>query len=70
MFIISEVFVLGKPFWPSPRFVSKARRLPKCGVPRLGSGLPCKHKTKLERLARDKDCSLLRTFVNYEHTKV
>jgi hypothetical protein len=28
-----------------------------------------KHQTRQERLARDKDSNLLRTFVNYDHEK-
>jgi hypothetical protein len=51
-------------------FVSKARNLVlQCGAPemrftRVGSGLTCKHDTKLERLARDKQSRLLRKFIN------
>jgi hypothetical protein len=57
-------FVPGKPFQPSLIFVVKARSLPKSGAPErqftwVGSGLTRKHKTKLERLARDKHPSLL-----------
>jgi hypothetical protein len=32
----------------------------------VGSGLTFKHKTRLERLARDKHSSLLRKSVNYD----
>jgi len=35
----------------------------------MGSGLTCKHCTRLERLARDKRSCLLRTFVNYGRKK-
>ncbi len=33
---------------------------------RVGTGLTRKHDTRLERLARDKNSSLLGTFVSYE----
>jgi hypothetical protein len=35
----------------------------------VGSALTCKHYTRLERLARDKRCSLLQTVVTYGHKK-
>ena len=46
------------------------------GVPEISSlyrkalGLIHKHLTRLEKLARDKRSSLLRTFVNYGHKKL
>jgi len=58
------VFDPGKLFQPSLMSVGKARGLPKSGAPErhltwVGSGLACKHCTRLEKLARDKHCSLL-----------
>jgi hypothetical protein len=50
--------------------VGEARSLPLSGAPEWcftwdGSGLTCKHQTKLVRLAMDKHSSLLRKSVNY-----
>ncbi len=36
----------------------------------VGSGLTGKHYTRLERLAIDKNTSLLRTFINYGRKKL
>ncbi len=51
-------------------FAGKARSLPYSGAPkrrfiRVGCGLTCKHKPRLEMPAQDKQPSLLQTFVNY-----
>ncbi len=37
---------------------------------RVGSGLTCKHYARLERLARDKNSSLFRSFVKYDCKKL
>ncbi len=63
------VFVPGKPFQPSLTFVGKARSLTQSGTTErrftgVCSGLTCKHKTRLQRLARDKHSSLSQTFIN------
>jgi hypothetical protein len=55
-------------------FVSEARSLPKSGAPersftQVGSGLICQHKTRLEKLARDKPSGLLLIFINYGRKK-
>ncbi len=55
-------------------FTGKARSPPLSGVPErcitwVGSGLTCKHYTRLERLARHKHSSLLRKLVNYARKK-
>jgi hypothetical protein len=54
--------------------VDETRSLPQSGAPawcftRVGSGLVCNHKIRLERLARDKHSSLLRKYINYGHKK-
>jgi len=49
-----------------PRVVHEGMK----GASFLGSGLTCKHNTRLERLAREKHSSLLRTYVNYRCSKV
>ncbi len=59
MTIIYRVFVLGKPNQPSLMFVGEAMSLPQIGGPercftRVGTGLTCKHQTRLVRLAKDK----------------
>jgi hypothetical protein len=59
-----RAFVHGKPFQPSLMFVGKSRSLPYTGAtPRcftwVGFCLTCKHKTRLEKLARNKCSSLL-----------
>jgi hypothetical protein len=61
-----EGFVPGKRFLPSLMFVGEAWNLPYSGVPescftQVGSGLTCNHKTRQERLARDKHSSLLKS---------
>ncbi len=63
-----------RPFQPSLMFVGEARGLPQSGTPErcftlVGSGLTCKHQTRLERLSQNKHCSLLRKFVNYARKK-
>ncbi len=68
------MFVHRKPFQPSLMFVGKARSLPESGVlfgcsTQVGYSLTHKHQSRLERLARDKHSSLLRTFVNYGRKK-
>jgi hypothetical protein len=64
------VFVPCKYYQPSLMFVSKTRSLPQSGASeccfiRVGSGLTCKHKIRLERLALDKHSSLLEKSINY-----
>jgi hypothetical protein len=49
------MFVPGKPFQVLPS--------------RVGSRLTHKHRTRLERLARDKHSSLLQTFLDYDRKK-
>jgi hypothetical protein len=61
---------LARPFQPSLIFVGKARRVPYSGVPErcltwVGLSLTCKYYIRLERSARDKHTSLLRSFINY-----
>ncbi len=68
------MFVLGKPFQPSLMFIVNSRGLSYSGAPErcftwVGSGLTCKHVTRLERLARDKHSRLLRKYVNYVRKK-
>ncbi len=41
-------------------------RVKRCFI-RVGSGLTCKHQTRLECAARNKHSSVLRIFVNYGH---
>ncbi len=60
------------PFHLSPIFVGKVRRLLWSGVPErrftyVRLNLTSKHKTKLDRTARDKHTSLLNTFINYDY---
>jgi hypothetical protein len=64
------VFVTRKPFQPSPMLAFKTRaylRQPhfRCSTFGVAPGLTHKHKTWLEKLARDKLSSLLLKFVNY-----
>jgi hypothetical protein len=66
------MFVPGRLFQPSLMFVGKTRNLLKTGAPErcftlAGSGLTYKYYTRLERLATDKQSSLVRTLVNSEH---
>ncbi len=49
-------------FQPSISFPSKTRAYPSGALFRSG---PCKHYTRLKRLARDKHCSFYGTFVSY-----
>jgi hypothetical protein len=70
----SRVFVPGKPFQLSLMFLDKARSLPKGGVPeryiaQVGSCLTHKHRTRLERPARDKHPRFFGKFINYGHKK-
>ena len=58
------MFVPGKLFQPSLIFVGKAGAPERCFT-REGSGLTCKHYTRLEKLAMDKHPSLLQKSVNY-----
>jgi hypothetical protein len=65
----ARVFVPGKLFQPIILFVGKARSLTQSGAAesyfsRVGSGLNCKHYTRLEKLARDGTNSL----AYYEHS--
>ncbi len=64
------VFFPGLPFQPSLMFVGKARSLRKSSAfeswfTQVGSGFTRKHETRLERPARYKQSSLLRSFENY-----
>ncbi len=59
------MFVPGKLFQSSPMFAGKARAYPSGAPERLHTGLPRKHWTGLEKLARDKHSSLLGKSVNY-----
>jgi hypothetical protein len=64
------VFVPDKPFQPSLMFVGKAGEYPseasfRCSTLGWAPDLAHKHQTRLERLARDKHCSLLQKTVNY-----
>ncbi len=68
--IFVVIFATGKPFQFSLMFMGKARGLPQGRVPErcftwVGSGLTRKFQTRLERLARDKNSSLLQKSVNY-----
>jgi hypothetical protein len=66
-----ECFVPGRPFLPNLMFVGRARSQPFCGVPErcftnVLSSFAHIHSARLERLTRDKQSSLLQTFVNYD----
>jgi hypothetical protein len=50
-------------------FAGKARRLPYCGAPFVGSCPTHKHYTILETLAKDRHSSLLQKFVTYGRKK-
>ncbi len=67
------MFVPGKPFQSSQLFVGKARSLTRGESERFfnraGSCFTNKHYTKLERLARDKRSSFVRTFIYYNQKK-
>ncbi len=68
------MFVPAKPFQPNLMFAGKARAYPseapfRCCILGYAPGLTHKHKTKLERLARDKHSRLLRNSVNYDSKK-
>jgi hypothetical protein len=68
------VFVPGNPFQYGLMFVGKAGANPseapfRCSTLGWAPGLTHKHYTKLLRLARDKNSSFIRTFVNYGHEK-
>ncbi len=75
IFVISQRVCPWKAFsYPSLMFASKAKSLSLSGAPFrcftwVGSGLICKHQTRLERLARDKRSNLLRKFVTYGRKK-
>ncbi len=63
------MFVPSKPFQPSLMFAGKAGAYlsgasEKCFT-RVCSGITRKHKTRLERLARDKRSCLLQKLINY-----
>jgi hypothetical protein len=66
--------VPGKPFQCSLMFASKAEaylsETPFLCSTRVGCGLTCKHYARLERLARDKNSSLFRSFVKYGFKKL
>ncbi len=68
------MFITNNPLRPSLMFVRKAGTYPSGGPKStfplgLGSGPYKKHWTRLERLARDKQYSLLQTLVNYGRKK-
>ncbi len=68
------MIVPSKPFQPGLVIVSKARNPPSSGAleiffTQVGSGLTCKHLTRLEGLARDKHSSSLQKSVNYGSNK-
>ncbi len=54
--------------YPSPYCIEPGPVPEKCFT-RVGSGLTFKHKTRLERLAKDEHSSLLRKSENYSHKK-
>ncbi len=64
-----QIFVISQSVCPwqalPAQFVCKSRTPTLECRTQAGSMLTCKHQTRLERLARDKHSSLLRTFVNY-----
>ncbi len=71
---LARVFVPGKPFRPSLMFMGKARDVLQTAAPErcfalVGSGLPNKHYTWLEKLATDNSSSLIRKFVTYGRKK-
>ncbi len=62
------MFVTGQPFLPFLIYVGKARaqgEAPEWLFTEVGSGLTCKHLTRLEMLAMDNHYSLLPKIVNY-----
>jgi hypothetical protein len=66
------MFVPGKRFQSSLIFVGKIgaylSEVPfRCSTLGYSPGFICEHKAKLEILAKIKNSSLLRTFVNYSH---
>ncbi len=67
------MFARGKPFQPSLMFVGKAGayllEAPQVLHSRVGSNHTIKNLTRLERLARNKRCSLLQKSVNYGRKK-
>ncbi len=70
MFLIRQSICPWKPFLAQSNVCGKARSLPQSGTPemcftRVNSSLACRHQTRLERPARYKHSSLLRTIVNY-----
>ncbi len=70
IFVIRQSVCISQTFNPRLLFMGKARSLPQSGVPErffntVGSCFTIKHKTRLERLARDKDSSLLQKYVDY-----
>ncbi len=68
------MFVRGGLFQPKLTFVGKARSLPHYGAgercfTQIYYILTCKHSTRLEKPAKDKHPSLIRTFINYGRKK-
>jgi hypothetical protein len=59
----------GKSLQCSLMFASKAEAPFMCST-RVSSDLTCKHYARLERLARDKNSSLFRSFVKYDCKKL
>ncbi len=65
----ASVFVLARPFQPSPMFVSRASAYPRSSTLGQALSLTHKHWTRLERSGKYKHTSLLQTFVNFSHKK-
>ncbi len=65
------MLVIVEPFQPSLMFATKATAFPNGASPLSGKvlGLTLQHKTRLERLARDKHSSPLGALVNYGRKK-
>ncbi len=71
---LKQAEVFDKPFQPSLMLVGKARSLLQSGAPegcftQVSSCITCKNQTRLERLAKDKHCSLLQKCINRGHKK-
>ncbi len=70
----SRVFVISQSVYPQQAFLGFSSLLVRPGAfPRVehlkGSSLTRRHQTWLERLARDKQCSLFKTLANYSRKK-
>ncbi len=74
MFVMSQIVCPWQGFPAESNICGLQLELPQSGAPercftQVVSILTHKHQTKLERSARDKHSSLLRTFVKYNHKK-